>query len=687
MTSAAQIAENSKALKSRLAGLEVKELEQLVRHHNAKYWDDHDPEIDDPSFDMLLESLRAKAPTSKVLDELGESKKPKTAEKGEKKGAKKVGRGASFEDVTHLRPMLSLDKCYDDDNLLKWGDSFKGAVVVTPKIDGLACSLRYDKDGKLEIAGTRGDGKTGDNILANVKGIKDIPHVLKNAPGLTSDGQKSGLEIRGEVYMGLSRFKKTYAADKANPRNLAAGALKTKDPAESAAYGLSFFAYDLLGSDVASEKEKHAALKNMGFPVMPLQVVEDHKTLPAVFRSFVDICKGMDVETDGVVMKADLLSEQERLGATAHHPRYALAYKFQGESAQTVVVDIEWGVARTGTVNPVAVIEPIFVSGVTVTRVSLHNPGYAKKLGIGKGARVEVVRRGGVIPHIERVLAPPTTPITLPVEWPVRGGTTKLLADGDFLLLEEPERCVDVVVARVGHFTAVIDATGFGDKRLLQLIENGIVKSPADLYRLEKKVLTSLDRMGDTSAQQLIDMMNARRELTLPVFLTSLGVDDLGPTVSETLTSTFHGLAALRALTTKDLSAVHGIGATTAASIVNGLAKSGPLIDDLLKEVTIVEPKKVENTGSPLFGKSVVFTGTMAKMDRKTAQKKVQEKGGKTPSSVTADLDILVIGDEGSPLLGGGEKSTKHKAAEKLIAKGSQVKIISETDFVAMLGA
>ncbi len=684
MTSAAKINLNSTALRASLKNLDVAELEQLVRHHNAKYWDDNDPEIDDPSFDKLLEALRAKSPTSPVLDELGESKTTAPAAKATKGTGKvaKVGRGAGFEDVVHIRPMLSLDKCYDDDNLLKWGDSFKGAVVVTPKIDGLACSLRYDKDGKLEVAGTRGDGKTGDNILRNVMGIKDIPHVLTNAP--TSTGK--GLEIRGEVYMSVSRFKKVYAADKANPRNLAAGALKTKDPAESAAYGLSFFAYDLQGSTVASEKEKHHALKAMGFPVMPLEVIDDHKTLPAVFRSFVDICKGMDVETDGVVMKADLLAEQERLGATAHHPRYALAYKFQGESAQTVVVGIEWGVARTGTVNPVAIIEPIFVSGVTVTRVSLHNPGYAKKLGIGIGARVEVVRRGGVIPHIEQVLTPPTTPLQVPTEWPVVGGTTRLIADGDFLLLEEPEKNLDVVVSRVGHFTAVIDATGFGEKRLLQLIEKGLVKTPADLYKLDKKTLSSLDRMGDTSAQQLIDQMNARRELTLPVFLTSLGIDDLGPTVSETLATTFHTLPALRAVSTKELSTVHGIGDTTASSIVDGLAKSRALIDDLLTQVTIVEPKKVENTGSPLFGKSVVFTGSMAKMDRKTAQKKVTEKGGKTPSSVTADLDILVIGDEGSPLLGGGEKSTKHKAADKLIAKGSQVKIISETDFVVMLG-
>jgi DNA ligase (NAD+) len=676
-------ADKSSALRAQLATLDTAELERLVRHHNALYWDKHAPEIDDPTFDKLVEALRHKAPSSPALDELGESRPAKKASSKKASSSKKA---AGFEDVVHLRPMLSLDKCYDDDTLKKWGDTFKGAVVVTPKIDGLACSLRYDPSGRLHLAGTRGDGKSGDNILANVQGIKDIPKTLTNAPATAAAAARDGLEVRGEVYMSISRFNTHYKGDKSNPRNLAAGALKTKDPAESAAYGLSFFAYDLLGSVLTSEHDKHAALKAMGFPVMPLQVVDDHARLAEVFRGFVDVCKGMDVETDGVVLKADLGSEQERLGATAHHPRYALAYKFQGESGQSVVVDIEWGTARTGTVNPVAIIEPVFLSGVTITRVSLHNPGYAKKLGIGVGARVEVVRRGGVIPHIERVLAPPTKLIEVPTEWPVNGGTTPLVADGDFLLLKEPERCTDVVVARVGHFCAVIDATGFGEKRLLQLITGGLLKTPADLYRLDVKSLAALDRMGEVSAQALVDQVNARRQLTLPVLLTSLGVDDLGPTVAETLAAQFHTLPAVRAVTKEALAQVHGIGEQTATSIVTGLARQAAVIDDLLTQVTIVEPKKVEDTGSPLFGKSVVFTGTMAKLDRKTAQKRVQEKGGKTPSSVTADLDFLVIGDEGSPLLGGSELSTKHKAAEKLIAKGAKVKIISETDFMVLLG-
>ncbi|HEY1099398.1 MAG TPA: hypothetical protein VGF99_10730, partial [Myxococcota bacterium] len=437
MPNAAVIAANSTALRATLVTLDVAALEAQVRHHNAKYWDDNDPEIDDPTFDALLEVLRDKAPTSKALLELG--------------ATKKVGK-AGFDDVVHSRPMLSLEKCYDDDTLLKWASTFKGAAMVTPKIDGLACALRYDSNGRLVSAGTRGDGRTGDDITINVRGIKDVPRAVALPAGAVD-----GIEVRGEVYMSLSRFKAHYANDKANPRNLAAGAIKTRDPKESAAYGLSFFAYDLLDAGCASEQEKRSTLTALGFKIPEGRVVDDHDALPQAFLDFVEVCKGLDLETDGVVMKADLVTEQDRLGATAHHPRGALAYKFQGEKAHSVVRDIEWGVARTGVVSPVAIVEPVFVSGVTVTRVSLHNAGYAQKLGIGVGARVEVVRRGGVIPHIDAVLSPPTSPLEVPSSWPGREGPIAVRMDRDFLVLVEPEKNIDVVVSRVAHFTRVTD--------------------------------------------------------------------------------------------------------------------------------------------------------------------------------------------------------------------------------------
>ncbi len=658
----ATITERSEKLRAQLARLDADRLEALVRKHNALYWDEHAPEIDDPTYDKLVEALRAARPSSPVLAELGE----------------KRGAASPFGDVVHVRPMLSLDKCYDDDTLGKWATGIKGAFLMTPKIDGVACSVRYDAHGALVQAATRGDGRVGDDVTANVRGISDVPKTLK--------GVRAACEVRGEVYLRLSRFTAHYKGDKANPRNLAAGALKTKDAKESAAYGLSFFAYDLLDAGCTTETEKVARLGELGFAVPPSRRYATGDELPSGFRAFVDECRKLDVETDGVVIKADVVAEQERLGITAHHPRGAIAYKFQGESAQSTVVDIQWGAARSGALTPVAVIEPILISGVTVTRVSLHNAGYAKKLGVGVGAKVEVVRRGGVIPHVERVLSQPTRLLHEPARWPVVGGSTGVHHDGDFLFLDEPERCREVVVDRVKHFADVIDAKGFGDKVLAQLFDAGMVRWPADLYRLDAAALAALDRMGEKSARNLLATIEAKRTLTLPVLLEAIGLERVGGTVAEKLAATFHTLPKLRAATVEALADIDGIGPEIADAVVRGLKESAALIDALLHEVTIVEPTRPSDTSHPLFGKSVVFTGALALMDRKRAQQRVQAVGGTTPSGVSAELDYLVVGDDGSPLLGAGDKSSKHKAADKLVAKGAKLAIITERQFLQLLG-
>lgn len=661
------VAERSDKLRARLAHLDADQLEALVRKHNALYWDEHAPEIDDPTFDKLVEALRAARPSSPVLGELGEKK----------------GAASPFGDVVHERPMLSLDKCYDDDTLLKWATGIKGAFIMTPKIDGVACSVRYDAHGALAQAATRGDGRVGDDVTANVRGISDVP---KQVQGAKAKGVPGPFEVRGEVYLRVSRFNAKYKGDKANPRNLAAGALKTKDAKDSAAYGLSFFAYDLVGGGCATEADKMARLAELGFAVPPSRRFDDKASLPDGFRAFIDQCKQLDTETDGVVIKADLVAEQERLGITAHHPRGAIAYKFQGESAQSTVTDIEWGAARSGALTPVAIIEPIFISGVTVTRVSLHNAGYAKKLGVGVGAAVEVVRRGGVIPHVERVLSKPTRLIDEPKRWPVVGGFTGVHRDGDFLFLDEPERCREVVVDRVKHFADVVDAKGFGDKLLAQLFDAGLVRWPADLYHLDVTKLAALDRLGEKSAKNLLATIESKRKLTLPVLLEAIGLERVGATVAEKLAATFPTLPKLRKADVGALADIDGIGPEIADAVVRGLKESAALIDALLEQVSIVEPERPSDTSHPLFGKSVVFTGGLAHLDRKSAQKRVQAVGGKTPSGVSAELDFLVVGDDGSPLLGDGEKSSKHKSADKLVAKGAKVAIITEAQFLDLLG-
>lgn len=657
-------APTDEALLARLADMSADELEALVRHHNRAYWDQNAPEIDDLTYDKLVEALRHLRPDAAALRELGESALPASERR--------------FGSVSHERPMLSLDKCYDDETLGKWAEKINGGYFVTPKIDGLACAIRYDDRGMLQVCATRGDGKVGDDITQNAALLHNIPNQLANPP-------RQGIEVRGEVYLSLSRFRAHYADQFANPRNLAAGALKHKDPSRSAEYGLSFFAYDLLGSDAKTEREKQSLLAAFGFSVPPSEFVEAPNDLPSAFRRVEGRRDKLDYETDGVVIKADDVREHDRMGLTAHHPRYAIAYKFQGEGAQTKLRAVEWSVGRSGVITPVAVVDPVFVSGVTVTRASLHNAGTLEKLGLRQDALVELVRRGGVIPHVERVLSAVGEPLPPLGSCPCCGGST--LIDGDFVYCAQPRSCPDVIRGRISHFTHVIDVLGFGKKHLSQLIDKGMVRTPADLFRLTPSTLGELERMGPTLAQKLVNELSARRRLSLPVFLTALGIDEIGPTVSETLCAVYPTWDALAAATEADLSGIHGVGPSIAKSFVAGLMAQAEEIADLLREIELQTAVAPVVGDHPLAGKSVVFTGKMARMDRKEAQKRVRELGGKTPASVGRDLDFLVVGDDGSPLLGAGKKSTKQVTAEKHIASGAAIRILSESEFAQSLGA
>lgn len=648
-------ATSAKLLKD-LPQLSADELEYWVRHHNEAYFEKSAPEISDEAFDKLVETLRMVKPDAAVLEELGEKPAAKS--------------------LVHKEPMLSLDKCYDDETFQRWREKIVGSIVAMPKIDGVACSLHYDERGHLALGLTRGDGRSGEDITANVRLIKDIkdkvdPHLARN------------VEIRGEVYLRISRFKEKYEAEFANPRNLAAGALKQKEASKSQAYGLSFFPYDIRGTKLESERKKFELLSKLGFNAPPLAFDADYK---AVVKDFFDKRDQIDFEIDGVVFRADSIAEQNRLGETAHHPRFAIAYKFQGESAQTHLVAVEWSVARTGVITPVAIVKPVFVSGATVTRASLHNLGLFRKHHLSQNALVEIVRRGGVIPHVERVLRSEGEELQAPVNCPSCGKTAT--EDGDFLRCSDPATCDQIQISRILHYCYVLDIEGFGEKWVKVLFERGLVKSLADLYLLKKEDLLKLDRMGDILATKLIEQISQKREVELWVFLNALGFAEIGPTVARALAQHFKSFEALRLARKEELTSIFGVGESIADALSEGFRLFATEIEDLLRYVRIVEATKrvVSDENHPLFNKSVVFTGKMAHLDRKEAQKRVLAVGGNTPSSVTSSTDYVVIGDDGSALLKGGERSTKHKAADKLVASGSALQIISETDFLKLLG-
>lgn len=625
--------------------LSIAELEKQVREHNRRYFVEHQPVISDYEFDRLVETLRQKAPKSKVLLEIGSDLASERAE------------------VRHSIPMLSLDKCYDDATLDDWASKFKGDVVASPKIDGCAVALQYDSHGALQVAATRGSGTVGEDITPNVKFIQDIPQkiALKN------------VEVRGEVYMPLSVFDR-YKAEFANPRNLAAGAIKQKDPLKTGEYTLKFWGYELLGSDAETEMEKRVLLKKNHFPVVETIEVA-HGGLHKVFQKILDHRDRYDFETDGVVYRINSVAEQGRVGSTAHHPRYAIAYKFQGDSAKTKLEEVEWSVSRTGIITPVGIVTPVVLSGATVTRVSLHHAAMVKKWGLGIGSEVVVMRRGGVIPHLESVVTKGIHPVESPRKCP--SCAAKVEMRDDFLYCTNPKGCLRTKLGELSHFVKTIDCDGFGEKILEQLYVSELVVDAADLYALTVEDLLILERMGETLAEKLVRNIQAKRELPLATFLQALGIPELAHHTAAILAK-LGSLDQILKVTEDDLIAMHSIGPAISQSVVAGLKEKHDLIRRLLKHITITAAPRAES--NKLGGKTFLFTGTMVAMERKQAQSLVEKNGGVIVSGVSKTLDYLVVGDGG----GAGSKLPK---AEKLIKDGAPLRVISESQFLKMLGS
>ncbi len=654
------IAEASTLLLSQLSAKSAKELQELVRYHNDAYFEKNKPQISDEAFDKLVETLRFVSNGASALSHLGQELS------GEDYRATAI----------HREPMLSLDKCYDNDTYYKWRNKINGYIIAMPKIDGVACSLQYDKHGQLKLAATRGDGKKGENVTDNVLRISEVPSILP---------QKISVEVRGEVYMKISCFKEKFSSNFANPRNLTAGALKQKDSNTSANYGLSFFPYDIRGVKLDTEEEKFKLLQKLGFVIPDVKSIDGRRDIYNIFQYYWEMRKKYDYETDGVVFRASDSLEQTRLGETSHHPKFALAYKYQGESAQTKLINIAWSVGRTGVITPICVVEPIFVSGATVTRASLHNIGIFKKLGLKKNSLIEVIRRGGVIPYVERVLQSHGKKMDIVEDCPSCG--QKTLVIDDFLYCSQPYLCPAIIKERILHFCKVIDIHGFGKKLIDTLVCTGFVVRPADIYKLTATDLLPLERMGKTLVNKLLKEVSRKKELSLAVFITAFGFEEIGPNIAEALANHFGSFTRIKQANKEEIQGIHGIGDSIADSLRQGLIEYGDDINELLEQVKLFHEQEVQvfNEEHVLFGKSVIFTGKMTYLDRKTAQKYVQKLGGKTPASVSINTDYLVIGDDGSSLFGSAQKSTRQKAADKLILAGTRIKIISESNFIKII--
>jgi len=649
--------------------LRVDELRAQVAHHDERYHTLDDPEISDADYDALVRELRQL-----------ESDHPDLAADESPTGLVGAVISTTFAPVIHRVPMMSLDNAMDGDELRSWADrvakGLDGAVptfVCELKFDGLAISLRYE-DGRFVQAATRGDGRVGEDVTANVATIGDVPSDLP-------DGAPPVVEVRGEVYMSRSSFERlneraVAAGEKTfvNPRNSAAGSLRQKDPAITAGRNLSFFSYQLGEVIGGPGFTSHVAMLEFaaGLGIAVNDHVRTFTTIDEVAAHCLhwqDHRHDLDYEIDGVVIKLDDIAQRERLGVTSRAPRWAIAYKFPPEERTTLLRDIMVSVGRTGRATPFAVLEPVFVGGSTVAMATLHNQDQVAVKDVRPGDTVVVRKAGDVIPEVVGPvlsLRPKgSTPWVFPTHCP-RCGNPLVRPES-----ESDTRCVapDCPAQRdqkIAYFAsrAGMDIEGLGEQMVEKLTAAGLVSDPADLYALSAEQLVELDRIGPTSAQNLVAEIETSKQRPLPKLLTALGVRHLGPAASLALTNEFHTLDAIVSKSVGELAAVDGVGEVIATTIVSWFAQdtNRAYIDRLRAAgVNFGDPAAAEAaaaaraaTPQTLDGKTVVVTGTLAGYNREQAEEAITSRGGKSPGSVSKKTFALVVGESA-----GASKLTK----------------------------
>ncbi len=653
-------------------------LRQAIEHHNYRYHVLDAPEISDAEFDQLMRELRA---LETQFPDLVTPDSP----------TQRVGAApaAAFATVRHRQPMLSLDNAFSDEELQAWAKRVERALgvervefVCELKIDGTAVSLTFE-DGRFVRGATRGDGVQGEDITANLRTIKSLPLRLKVArpPGL--------LEVRGEVYLSRQAFesinREREAAGQpqfANPRNAAAGSLRQLDPRITASRPLGFFIYGVGAAEglrLRTQDETLRWLGDAGFRFNPeIRLVQTLEEVAAYAAAWTAKRHELAYEIDGVVVKVNDYGQQAELGATSHAPRWAIAYKFPAEQATTTVRDIQVYVGRTGALTPVALLEPVRVSGVTVTSATLHNEDEVRRKDVRIGDTVVVQRAGEVIPEVVRPLAERRTGSERRFAMP---GTCP--ACGSKIVRPEGEavsRCVNAscpaqVLGRLIHFCSrgAMNIDRLGPKLLMQLLDRKLIAGPGDLYRLRQEQLVALERMGDRSAQNVLESIEGSKRTTFTRLLYALGIRHVGGHIAELLAAHFGDVEALLGASFEEIRDVEGIGPTIAESVhlFFRQPQNVRLVRNLLRAgVRPAAPPRAA-TGV-LTGKQVVITGTLAGFSRAQAEQAVRERGGTVGSSVSKKTDLLVVGSE---------PGAKLERAKKL-----KVETLTEVEFVKLVG-
>jgi DNA ligase (NAD+) len=681
-------------------------LAEQIAHHSHLYYNEASPEITDAEFDKLWDELSRLAPEHPQLKKVGSDPPPGSVKVEHLFAMRSLNKSSTEEEVTHFVAETTAQS---------------RRFVCQPKLDGSALSLEYRR-GRLVRAATRGSGTRGEDVTANVRRIPNVPE------SLNWDGD---CHVRGEVVMPLQTFRESYAKVAPNPRNLAAGSLRQKhvEAGKGRAEDLVFRAY---GAEFPASGSRHpdspdppvfeydseviSWLQTEGIEVAGNEVVggsDDDSTSAAIMSVVQRWTEGRDAvdwEIDGIVIKLDRLDKRELLGMTAHHPRWALAWKFPPEEATTVLMGVEWQTGRTGNVTPVSRVAPVRVSGVTVENTTLHNKGEVERLEIMVADKVRVVRRGDVIPKIVEVLGPASVtdlegrrhsdgspfaetlperqPVIIPVECP--RCATPLIEDGAFIRCTNLD-CPSRLERTILYWCRNLEMDGIGEKLAEQLCATGLVRTLADLYKLTHQDIAGLERMADRSASNVIDELEASRSMTLSTFLAALGLPRIGPEIASVIATEVGNLETLLELVEKKdeeadmdadgkpnkynpvfdrLISIDRVGETVARLLLDGLDTRSTIVEELSLELDITEESPKQEVGS-LLGQTFCITGALSR-PRKEVALSIKAEGGKVVSSVSGKLNYLVAGESA------GSKLDK--------ANRLGVKILSESELAEMIG-
>ena len=664
---------------------QMRHLIQLIAKHNHAYYVMDQPTISDSEYDHLFHQLKA---LEEQYPELVQADSPTT----------KVGGQAlsKFESVTHVVPMLSLGNVFNQEDLFAFArrveerlPNQKVQYEVELKLDGLAISLWYE-NGVLVRGVTRGDGETGEDITQNVKTIRNLPKVLHSEkyeiPRL--------LEVRGEVLMPKSGFEKLNADQEAkgektfaNPRNAAAGSLRQLDPNIAAGRPLAFYAYGIAQCEpnhgLTTMHDSLQWLTELGFQIAERQYLCN--SIQEVQQRYEQIQQerpNLQVEIDGMVVKVDDLKQQQQLGFLSREPRWATAYKFPAQAALTTVEQIDWQVGRTGTLTPVARLNPVFVGGVTVSNVTLHNIGEIHRLDVRVGDTVSVYRTGDVIPKVEKVW-PEFRPaeaevVHLPESCPVCASPV-VMPEGEALArCSGGLYCAAQRIEAIRHFVSrkAMDIEGLGDRWVESLLRLDLLKDVADIYHLHehRETLLGIEKMGEKSVQNLIDAIEASKKTTLARFIYALGIRGVGETTARMLANTFQTLEALKAANVEALKKTPDVGDITAEWIADFfLAPHNIEVLDRLIAAGIHWDAPTAPTRQPLNGESWVLTGTLEQMTRDQATQMLQALGARVSGSVSSKTKCVVAGEKAG---------SKLEKAAKL-----GIPVMNETDFLSLMAS